>query len=190
LRCKYLDLYHVTGLTAYRNIYPERLDYVDQVLAFAQEVVSRNVNSADFHSQNSQSNVLKLFLAPIGAYCSIFTALSLPHFIPLLENQPYPTRRAVAGEVARLLLKDQVVIDSQSNLEAALAVLRVIIKEGAQPPTGYAGGPLHRKAAETDETLEEQGWLARIIHLIQGPVNDIQFSVSMMFKLDIAVANI
>jgi len=177
----FLSAVQKPALTARSNIYPERLDYVDQVFAFAQEVVSRNVNSADFHSQNSQSNVLKLFLAPIGVYYSTFTALSLPHFIPLLENQPYPTRRAVAGEVARLLLKNQVIIDSQSNLDAALAVLRVIIREGAQPPTGYAGGPLHRKAAETDETLEEQGWLARIVHLIQGPVNDIQFSVSKSF---------
>lgn len=175
--CKYRNLESQLKLTSTRNIYPERLDYVDQVFAFADEVVSRNINSADYHSQNAQSNVQKLFLAPIGVYCSTFTALSLPHFVPLLNKQPYLTRRLVAGEVARLLLKNQTIIDSQSNLNAILSVVRVLVREGAQPPTGYSGGPMHRKPAETDETLEEQGWLSRIIHLIQGPVNDIQFSV-------------
>jgi vacuolar protein sorting-associated protein 35 len=161
-----------------RNIYPDRLDYVDQVFSFAQEIVSKYVNSADLHSQVSQTNILSLLLSPIKAYFSIFTALSLPNLIPLLQVQPYPTRRAVAGELAHVLLQNQVKIDSEGNLNAVLEVLKVIIKEGAQPPTGYTGGPIARKTTETDSTLMEQGWLARIVHLIQCPTNDIQFSVN------------
>jgi vacuolar protein sorting-associated protein 35 len=159
-----------------RNIYPDRLDYVDQIFAFAQDIVSRHANTTDLHSPNSQASVLRLLLAPLKAYLSIFTALALPHFLPLLQAQPYPTRRSVAGEVARTLLKTQVEISSQSNLNVTLEVMRVIIREGAQASTGYTG-PIQRKAAETEETLEEQGWLARIVHLIQSPVNDDQFEL-------------
>jgi vacuolar protein sorting-associated protein 35 len=167
-------------LTKYRNIYPDRLDYVDQVFSFAQEIVSKYVNHADLHSQVSQSNILNLLLSPIKAYFSIFTALSLPNLIPLLQAQPYPTRRAVAGELARILLQNQVKIDSEGNLKSVLEVLKVIIKEGAQPPSGYSGGPVNRKTAETEGTLLEQGWLARIVHLIQAPTNDTQFSASVV----------
>jgi len=159
------------------NIYPDRLDYVDQVLAFANEKVAQYVNHADLHSQQSQSEILKLLLAPLETYYSMFTALSLPNYIPLLHAQPYPTRRAVAGEIAKSLLKNQIHIDSEENLKAVLEVLRVIIREGTQQTTSYPGGPLQRKGVESEETLEEQGWLARLIHLIRGPNNDTQFTL-------------
>jgi vacuolar protein sorting-associated protein 35 len=63
------------------------------------------------------------------------------------------------------------------NLESVLEILKVLIKEGIQQAASYPGGPIQRKAMETDETIEEQGWLARIIHLIQGPNNDTQFKL-------------
>ncbi|KAF2429135.1 vacuolar protein sorting-associated protein 35 [Tothia fuscella] len=159
------------------NIYPEQLDYVDQVLAFAKEKVAQHANSADLHSQPSQQNILGLLLAPLKSYFSMFTALALPNFIPLLHAQPYPTRRAVAGEIAKNLLQNQIKINSEDGLKAILEVLRVIIKEGTQQSAGYAGGPLQRKGAETDETIEEQGWLARIVHLLQAETNDTQFKL-------------
>ncbi|KAF2655859.1 vacuolar protein sorting-associated protein 35 [Lophiostoma macrostomum CBS 122681] len=159
------------------NIYPERLDYVDQVLAFANQKVSEYANSADLHSQATQSQILSLLLAPIKTYMSLFTALALPSFIPLLHSQPYPTRRAVAGEVARSLLRNLTPITSVDNLESVLEILKVLIKEGIQQATGYPGGPIQRKAMETDETIEEQGWLAKIVHLIQGPDNNTQFKL-------------
>ncbi|KAE9981226.1 hypothetical protein BLS_001665 [Venturia inaequalis] len=159
------------------NIYPDRLDYVDQVLGFAKDKVAQYVNSADLHSQASQSQIVALLLAPVKSYFSIFTALALPNFIPLLHAQPYPSRRAIAGEVARTILQNQIKIDSEDGLKAVLEVLRVIIKEGTQQTSGYPGGPLQRKGQETDETIEEQGWIARMVHLLQSPSNDTQFKL-------------
>jgi len=159
------------------NIYPERLDYVDQVLTFANQKVLEYANSADLHSQATQSQILSLLLAPIKTYVSLFTASALPGFIPLLHSQPYPTRRAVAGEVARSLLRNRTPITSVENLESVLEIVKVLIREGTQQASGYPGGPIQRKATETDETIEEQGWLARIVHLVQGSDNDTQFKV-------------
>jgi vacuolar protein sorting-associated protein 35 len=161
-----------------RNIYPERLDYIDQVLTFANQKVGEYQNSADLHSQATQSQILSLLLAPIKTYVSLFTALALPNYIPLLHSQPYPTRRAVAGEVARSLMRNQTYITSVENLESSLEILKVLIREGIQQATGYPGGPIQRRAQETEETIEEQGWLARIVHLIRGKDNDTQFKVS------------
>jgi vacuolar protein sorting-associated protein 35 len=160
------------------NIYPERLDYIDQVLTFANQKVGEYQNSADLHSQATQSQILSLLLAPIKTYVSLFTALALPNYILLLHSQPYPTRRAVAGEVARSLMRNQTYITSVENLESSLEILKVLIREGIQQATGYPGGPVQRRAQETDETIEEQGWLARIVHLVRGKDNDTQFKVS------------
>jgi vacuolar protein sorting-associated protein 35 len=159
------------------NIYPERLEYVDQVFQYANKEVARFANSADLHSPASQTNLLNLILAPVKTYVSLFTALAIPSFIPLLHAQPYPTRRSVAGEVARSLLRNETRISTRENLQAVLEIVKVLVKEGMQQPSGYPGGPIRRAAAETDETVEEQGWLARLVHQIRGEDCNTQFKV-------------
>jgi vacuolar protein sorting-associated protein 35 len=163
------------------NIYPERLDYVDQVLDYANQKCGQHANSADLHSRASQTNILNLLLAPLKAYVSIFTALALPQYVPLLHSQTYPTRRAVAGEVARTLQRNQTKISSVANLEGVLEILQVLIKEGTQQPAGYPGVQ-PRRGVETDDTIEEQGWLARIVHLIHSDDNDTQYKLLQMTR--------
>ncbi|RDL42185.1 Vacuolar protein sorting-associated protein 35 [Venustampulla echinocandica] len=170
------------------NIYPDRLDYVDQILDYANQKVQQHANSVDLHSKEAQENLLSLLLAPMKSYASIFTALSLPTYIPLLHSQTYPTRRAVAGEVGRGLQRNLTKISSQSQLEGVLEILKVLIKEGTQQPAGYPGVS-QRKALETDETIEEQGWLARIVHLIQSDNNDTQFKLLQMTRKAYAEGN-
>jgi len=163
------------------NVYPERLDYVDQVLDYANQKCRQHANSADLHSRASQTNILNLLLAPLKAYVSIFTALALPQYVPLLHSQTYPTRRAVAGEVARTLQRSQTKISSVANLEGVLEILQVLIKEGTQQPAGYPGVQ-PRRGVETDDTIEEQGWLARIVHLIHSDDNDTQYKLLQMTR--------
>ncbi|KAF1352219.1 vacuolar protein sorting-associated protein 35 [Delphinella strobiligena] len=159
------------------NVYPNRLEYVDQVFQYANKEVGRFANSADLHSQASQANLLNLLLAPVKTYFSLFTALAIPSFIPLLHAQPYPTRRAVAGEVARSILRNETRIVTTENLQGVLEILKVLIKEGMQQPSSYPGGPARRAALETDETVEEQGWLARMVHLMRAEDANTQFKL-------------
>lgn len=158
------------------NTYPDHLEYVDQILEFATKETAEYADHADLHSTPTQQNLLYLLLAPTRSYVSIFTALALPHYLPLLTSQSYPTRRSVAGEIARSLLKNRTLITTTENLERVLHALRVLIKEGAQQSMGYPGLQSQRRG-ETDETIEEQGWLARLVHLIQAPENDTQLKV-------------
>ncbi|CAF3456519.1 hypothetical protein SNK04_003215 [Fusarium graminearum] len=163
------------------NIYPDRLDYVDQILAYATTKVRENMNNADLHSPPAQQSLLALLQAPLNHYVSTFTALSLPTYVPLFQSQSYPTRRAVAGDVVRTLLKNQTKISTTEQLENVLEVLKVLIKEGSQAPQGYPGVS-QRRPVETDETMEEQGWLARIVHLLQAEDNDTQFKLLQMTR--------
>lgn len=158
------------------NIYPDRLDYVDQILAYAAAKTRENANNADLHSAPAQQNLLSLLQAPLRRYVSIFTALSLPTYVPLFQAQSYPTRRAVAGGVARTLLKQQTKIAKPEQCQHILEIFEVLIKEGSQAPQSYPGVP-QRRAMETDETMEEQGWLARAVHLLQAEDNDTQFKL-------------
>lgn len=75
------------------------------------------------------------------------------------------------------MLKNRIKITTSGQLEGILSLLKVLIKEGIQHPSGYPGLSNRSRGGETDETLEEQGWLARIVHLIQAPDNDTQLKV-------------
>ncbi|KAL5002323.1 vacuolar protein sorting-associated protein 35 [Aspergillus recurvatus] len=155
------------------NTYPERLEYVDQVLQFATKETAEYTDHADLHAAPTQQNLLHLLIAPLRSYVSIFTALTLPNYLPLLSSQSYPTRRSVAGEIARTLLKNRTLITTTENLDRVLQALRVLIKEGVQQG-GYPGS---QRRGESDETIEEQGWLARLVHLLQASENDTQLKL-------------
>ncbi|KAJ5293964.1 hypothetical protein PENANT_c009G06932 [Penicillium antarcticum] len=159
------------------NIYPDRLEYVDQVLDFATQKTTEYTDHADLHSAPTQQHISHLLNAPLQSYISIFTALALPHYLPLLTSQSYPTRRAVASEILRSLLRNKILVSTTENLDRVLQAVRVLIKEGVQQSVGYPGAQSGRRGGETDETVEEQGWLARLVHLIQGPNNDTQLKL-------------
>jgi len=73
------------------------------------------------------------------------------------------------------LIRNGTRITTESNLEAVFEILKVLIKEGQQQ--SYPGGPA-RRGQENEEAVEEQGWLARIVHLVHNTNNEIQFKVS------------
>ncbi|KAL8782505.1 MAG: hypothetical protein Q9213_005308 [Squamulea squamosa] len=171
------------------NVYPTRLDYMDQIFSYATEKVAQYVNSADLHSVPTQSNILTLLVAPIKSYSSLFTALALPNLTPFLSAQTYPTRRSVAAEVIQTLLRKETRISTVEDLEGVLEILRVLVREGMQQSGGYPGVPSQRRSAETDETIMEQGWLARLVHLIQSPDNDTQLKLLQVCRKAFAEGN-
>lgn len=86
------------------------------------------------------------------------------------------------------ILSNKTTITSSENLDRVLQVLRVLIKQGAQYGAGYPG--LHpQRRGETDETIEEQGWLARLVHLIRGPDNDTQLKLLQSVRAAYAEGN-
>ncbi|KAG5929664.1 hypothetical protein E4U42_005096 [Claviceps africana] len=170
------------------NNYPDRLDYVDQIFAFATQKTREHLNNADLHSPTAQQSLLSLLKAPLTRYVSIFTALSLPTYVPLFQCQSYPTRRAVAGDIIRTLLKNRTKISKPDQLGNVLEIMSVLIKEGSQAPQGYPA-TAQRRSVETDETVEEQGWLARMVHLLQAENNDVQFKLLQMTRKAYADGN-
>jgi vacuolar protein sorting-associated protein 35 len=149
------------------------------IFRYTNQKVAEMANSADLHSPACQQHILNLMLAPIKSYVSLFTVLALPSYLPLLHAQSYPTRRSVANVVVQSILKNQIKIKTPENAEGVFNLARVLIREGQQQPAGYPGVQSRRtgRDLETDETMEEQGLLARMVHLLHNDKNEIQFQV-------------
>ncbi|OZJ02141.1 hypothetical protein BZG36_05231 [Bifiguratus adelaidae] len=167
------------------SCYPDRLNYVNQILGFAKGKVEEFSDSPDLHSPTTISNLLALLLVPITNYVSVLTLLSLTDYQSLLDVQPFSTRKAVAQAVVSSILKNETNISTADEVDGVLRLCDVLIRDQKDAPVGAnvgAGNLNNRRFDRLDkfaleELAEEQGWLARIIHLLRSDQLDTQFSL-------------
>ncbi|KAG4305251.1 hypothetical protein PORY_001421 [Pneumocystis oryctolagi] len=163
--------------------YPYEFSYVDQILKYARLKISEYIDSIDLHSSESRDNFLKLLLEPISSYSYILTIFFLPNYIPLLQTQSFFTRRVVATAIIQSLIKNNIRIETPEILEGVICLVKVLISEGTKMPlVGNIQQNRRIKDNETDETLEEQGYLARLVHLVYNENPDIQFKLLQILR--------
>ncbi|OAD73630.1 hypothetical protein PHYBLDRAFT_177503 [Phycomyces blakesleeanus NRRL 1555(-)] len=167
------------------SCYPKKIDYVDQILAYAKDKVHEYTDSPDFHSKQTEGHLLALLLAPIKHHTSVLILLALDNYQPLLALQPFTTRRNVAVSVVLSILKDETIISSPAEVHGILDLCDVILREqkdapmASATPTPMYGNSMDRKTAftslEDEELAEEQGWIAKLVHLFRSDNEDTQF---------------
>lgn len=168
------------------SCYPDSLEYVDQVLAYAKEKTFAFADSPDMHTTTTTSNLLSLLLAPINSYRSILTLLALPSYHPLLLLQPFSTRRSVAHAVISSVLRSETIIESPQDVHGVLDLCHVLVKD--QKDAGVGGQPFRQggvgmgrnmssQGYDAEEMAEEQGWLARMVHLFRNENADVQLTL-------------
>ncbi|KAF9583587.1 Vacuolar protein sorting-associated protein 35, partial [Lunasporangiospora selenospora] len=165
------------------SCYPDNLEYVDLVLGFAKEKIIDSGENPDLNHKDTMTNLQNLLRAPIQHYPSILTLLELQSYAPLLALQPYPTRKAVAHAVADSILKNETVINSPEEVNGVLEICAVMIRD--QKDGGHNSSPFRNMrnarsesgTADAEEFVEEQGKLARIIHLFRSDDVDVQATI-------------
>ncbi|KAF8169937.1 vacuolar protein sorting-associated protein 35 [Pholiota molesta] len=169
------------------SCYPDRLEYVDQVLGFAAEKIKEYSDSPDLHAQQTTSNLASLLVAPINSYQSVLTLLAIPNYVPLLTKQLFTTRRSIAHSIVSSVLKNETIIEAPEDVDGVLELCHVLIKDqtdsGAPPlPNGQQANirEVRRQGPyfmEREEMAEEQGWVARMVHLFRSESLDTQFEL-------------
>ncbi|PKY43750.1 vacuolar protein sorting-associated protein 35 [Rhizophagus irregularis] len=168
------------------SCYPDKIEYVDQVIEFAKQKVLDFHDSPDLHSSTTTTNLLNLLLAPINSYPTVLTLLALPNYAALLlAEQPFQTRRSIAHAIVTSILKNETLIETPEDVSGILDLCNVLIRDQkdatlSSPFSGLTGGRGTRSIGtsqkmDPEEFAEEQGWLARIIHLFQSSDPDVQF---------------
>ncbi|KAI8335437.1 vacuolar protein sorting-associated protein 35 [Chlamydoabsidia padenii] len=167
------------------SCYPEKLDYVDQILAYAKDKMTEFADSPDLHSKVTEGNLLRFLQAPIAQYSSVLTLLSLANYQALLSMQPYSTRRAIAHAVVDSIRRNETIIDSPEDVHGVLDLCDVLLRDQKDAPmaptSGYNNNNNNGRGRNKFSTMdqedfkEEQGWIARIVHLFQSEDEDTQF---------------
>ena len=148
-------------------------------------------SSADLHSQQTTNNLAALLLAPINSYTSVLTLLALENYVPLLNLQTYTTRRSLAHSIVSSVLKNETIIEANEDVNGILELCQVLIREqpdagvgmGSTGPSSTRDGRRHGPyGTEREDLAEEQGWLARMIHLFKAESLATQFEVKYVLK--------
>lgn len=138
--------------------------------------------SPDLHAPQTTNNLAALLVAPINSYQSVLTLLAIPRYVPLLTQQLFSTRRSIAHSIISSVLKNETIIEAPEDVHGVLELCHVLIKDQTDGSTGpHANikdvrrqGPYH---LERDELAEEQGWVARMVHLFRAESLDVQFEL-------------
>lgn len=140
------------------------------------------------HTPATTANFLSLLLAPITSYVSVLTLLAIPNYIPLLSIQPFTTRASIGQAVVASVLKNGTVMETAEDVSGVLGLCAVLVKDqketSAQATQPGQMGRGQRMGTQTQITLagqdlaEEQGWLARMVHLFRSDDLATQFEVS------------
>ncbi|CAG8434801.1 11759_t:CDS:10 [Ambispora gerdemannii] len=168
------------------SCYPDQIEYVDQVIEFAKRkfVEFSESQNPDLHNSVTIANLLSLLLAPINSFNTVLTLLALPNYAGLLALQPFATRRSVAHAIVASILKYETYIDTAEEVNGILDLCSVLIRDQkdavtSSPFSSFTAGRSSRGNKEPvmdpEEFAEEQGWLARIIHLFKNEDPDSQF---------------
>lgn len=150
----------------------------------------------ELHSAQTTSNLQSLLLAPINSYQSALTLLALPRYNALLTLQNFSTRRAIAHAIITSIIKNETALESPEDVAGILEMAHVLVRDqrdlGAglgsrssqnMPTTPYnaiMGRPMGPGGLDLEEQAEEQGWVARMVHLFKADTLDTQFEVRVL----------
>ena len=153
--------------------YPDKAEYIDQIMEFALTKTQQSTDSTDLHSADARSNLQSLLLAPLMAYKTMLAVLSIPSYIPLLHAQAYVVRKAVALEVIDTLLTRHIYISTTKDANGVWDLVKVLIDDDVVPVSRNRNG----LGLEDDTIVEGQAKLARMIHLLQNEDPSIQWEL-------------
>lgn len=121
----------------------------------------------------------------------MLTLLAIPNYVPLLSKQLFSTRRSIAHSIISSVLKNETIIETPEDVDGVLELCHVLIKDqsdSAANSHALNGQQAHPREvrrhgpyfAEREEMAEEQGWVARMVHLFRAESLDVQFEVRLL----------
>ncbi|KAJ1820578.1 retromer complex subunit Vps35 [Coemansia sp. RSA 2598] len=182
---------------------PQPTAPVDNVLAFVRALPRARELSHSAHSPATSNQLLSLLLGPLRAYANPLKVLELTNYGPLLESQTERTRKSVAVALLTAVLQRNTTMTTKEEVSGITRLCASLINkpgnlqqggiadipgasgsDGNQRTSGhygsgavaeqtYSGTPL-----EEEDLAEEQGLLARLVHLVRG--SDVTAQLSLL----------
>lgn len=104
----------------------------------------------------------------VNFYNNVLTILQLEHFGPLLEKFDFVSRKSLALHIVLNILENETPIPTADQVDNILKMIAPLIKDqDDQPP----------ETIDPEDFAEEQGIVARFIHLLKCDDPDMQYKI-------------
>lgn len=93
----------------------------------------------------------------------------------------------LAHAIVSSVLKNETVVEDPEDVHGILELCQVLIREqpdAAPLPPGSGGRRGTFGVSEREDVAEEQGWIARMVHLFRSDSLGTQFEVRFVFQLN------
>ncbi|KAJ2882143.1 retromer complex subunit Vps35 [Coemansia aciculifera] len=154
---------------------PQPAEPVDSVLAFVREQLHARDLSPGAHNPATANQLLSLLLGPLRAYPNPLKVLELGNYGPLLESQAERTRKSVAVALLTAILQRNTTMATEEEVAGIVRLCGSLMSRAPEAQSGALGHasasdmPYPGTPFDEDDLAEEQGLLARLVHLIRGP---------------------
>ncbi|WFD19900.1 retromer complex subunit Vps35 [Malassezia caprae] len=155
------------------SCYPDRLEYVDQVLGFAISKIQESVQGGQSTPIIPQGYFQSLLIAPINAYVSALTVLAIPNYYVLWAQQQPLAQRAIAQVIVHSILRRETIISTPEEAHGILELCASLVKDKGEAAVANATAS-NGQGMPVDELAEQQGMLARLVHLFRSDDLDMQ----------------
>ncbi|XP_073847876.1 vacuolar protein sorting 35 isoform X1 [Musca autumnalis] len=156
-----------------QKVYPDRVDYVDKVLGTTAQILeSLNMNNIS-HLLSVNQELSRLLRICIDFYNNVLTVIQLKNFCPLLDKFDYTSRKTLALYLVMNVLEFETLIPTAEQVDAVLNIITPLIKDDETASNNKGQEPV----VDFDEFAEEQGIVARFVHLLKSEDPDMQYKI-------------
>ncbi|PKA65460.1 Vacuolar protein sorting-associated protein 35B [Apostasia shenzhenica] len=145
---------YVSLLTFTLRVHPDRLDYVDQVLAACVKKLSCLPRIED---KKATKQIVALLSAPIEKYNDIDTALKLSNYPRVMDHLDNATNKVMAVVIIQSIMKNNTYISTSDKVDALFELIKGLIRDMEDTDD---------EELDEDDFKEEQNSVARLIHML------------------------
>ncbi|XP_037941563.1 vacuolar protein sorting-associated protein 35-like [Teleopsis dalmanni] len=166
----------VSLLSLAQKVYPDRVDYVDKVLGTTNQILEQLEMNNISHFLSVNQELSRLIRICIDFYNNILTIIKLNNFCPLLEKFDYISRKSLALYLVMNILEFETFIPTAEQADHVLKIIAPLIKDEENKETSNAKTTTNERL-DPEEFAEEQGVVARFIHLMKSDEPDTQYKI-------------
>uniref|UniRef100_A0A8R1E0M6 Vacuolar protein sorting-associated protein 35 n=1 Tax=Caenorhabditis japonica TaxID=281687 RepID=A0A8R1E0M6_CAEJA len=157
---------HVSLVSLAVKCYPDRLDYANLTFQGLRQVIEEKAITEIEAFGKVGRELTKLLNIPVDEYKNVLRLSELPEFIKVMRFFDYRGQCNISAYMIQNMLEEETILRTQENVDAAFELISPLLKDQENQP---------ENSHDTEEFIDEQNLVARLLHLIRADNVDAQF---------------
>ncbi|XP_022125856.2 vacuolar protein sorting-associated protein 35 [Pieris rapae] len=154
-----------------QRCHPDKLSYVDRVLAHTDRICTdiQQASGKNHIEHNTPvfKELMKILKLPADHYKNILTLIKLQNYAPLINRLNQAGRLMIAMHLITDVIESDTTVSAPEDVDSVLSMVDVLVKDQTAQV----------EENSTEDFVEEQGLMARLIHHFKSDSADQQYQI-------------